>query len=100
MQIYWVTTYSISEINWFQIMHNGSNKNPLVSGYLPKANWFLFALFKLNVSKCGITVQIKKKNGYEQNAKMHLIYMYKMLALQATALVGYTFSSISRHTVY
>lgn len=61
MQIYWVTTYSISEINWFQIMHNGSNKNPLVSGYLPKANWFLFALFKLNVSKCGITVQIKKK---------------------------------------
>lgn len=42
----------------------------------------------------------KKKNGYEQNAKMHLIYMYKMLALHATALVGYTFSSISRHTVY
>lgn len=42
-------------------MCNGSNKNPFVPGYLPKANWFLFALFKLNVSKCGITVQIKKK---------------------------------------
>lgn len=98
MQMSWMT-FSISEINCFQVTCNGSNENPLVSVYLPTANWFLFVLLKLNVSKCGITVQWKR-TVYEQNAKMHLVYMYKILSMQATGSVGNTFSSISKRAVY
>lgn len=60
MQMSWMT-FSISEINCFQVTCNGSNENPLVSVYLSTANWFLIVLLKLN------SIQVWNNHAMKKN---------------------------------